>query len=174
MSDPKHIRNHAQGYPDGQRIDRRICQKDGKEMLRIPAGEFLYGEHKQRLSLPEFWIDRVPVTNAEFARFVQETGYQTAAERSGIGALVSAAAAGKNGKTSPHGLAAPRRPGDGYRQQGRSPRSAGDLGRHCGLCPVGGQAAAGAAGMGKGGAWHGWADVSVGGSSAIARVVQFR
>ena len=28
-----------------------------------------------------FWMDRTPVTNAEFARFVQATGYATIAER---------------------------------------------------------------------------------------------
>jgi formylglycine-generating enzyme required for sulfatase activity len=54
-------------------------------MVCVPAGEFLYGEQKQKLYLPEFWIDRTPVTNAEFARFVQSTGYQTTAERSGTG-----------------------------------------------------------------------------------------
>jgi sulfatase modifying factor 1 len=69
--------------PDTQ--DRHFWEKDGKEMLRVPAGEFLYGESRQKLSLPEFWIDRTPVTNAEFARFVQATGYRTIAERTGVG-----------------------------------------------------------------------------------------
>jgi formylglycine-generating enzyme required for sulfatase activity len=65
--------------------NRRVWGKDGKEMLRVPAGEFLYGENRQALSLPEFWIDKTPVTNAEFARFVQASGYKTTAERTGIG-----------------------------------------------------------------------------------------
>jgi sulfatase modifying factor 1 len=65
--------------------DRRFWEKDGKEMLRVSAGEFLYGESQQILSLPEFWIDRTPVTNVEFARFVQATGYRTTAERTGLG-----------------------------------------------------------------------------------------
>jgi sulfatase modifying factor 1 len=68
-----------------QARDRRVWAKDGKEMVRVEAGEFLYGEDRQRLSLPEFWIDRAPVTNAEYARFVQATRYQTTAERTGIG-----------------------------------------------------------------------------------------
>jgi formylglycine-generating enzyme required for sulfatase activity len=67
------------------RQDSRKWEKDGKEMIRIPAGEFLYGDNKQRMNLPEFWIDRTPVTNAEFALFVQATGYETTAERTGIG-----------------------------------------------------------------------------------------
>ena len=35
------------------------------------------------LLLPEFLIDKTPVTNAEFARFVKETSYQTEAEKVG-------------------------------------------------------------------------------------------
>jgi formylglycine-generating enzyme required for sulfatase activity len=65
--------------------DRRLWNQDGKEMVRVPAGEFLYGEDKQKVSLPEFWIDRTPVTNSEFARFVRATGYRTLAERTGVG-----------------------------------------------------------------------------------------
>ena len=63
----------------------RIWPKDGKEMVFVPEGEFLYGESKERLSLSPFWIDKRPVTNAEFARFVQATGYITTAEGTGIG-----------------------------------------------------------------------------------------
>ncbi len=39
-------------------------------MLRIPAGEFLYGEQKKRIELPEFWIDRAPVTHADYKQFI--------------------------------------------------------------------------------------------------------
>jgi hypothetical protein len=65
--------------------DRRVWEKDGKEMLRVKAGEFLYGEDGRKVSLPEFWIDKTPVTNAEFARFVSANGYETTAEQTGIG-----------------------------------------------------------------------------------------
>jgi sulfatase modifying factor 1 len=34
-----------------------------------------------RVSVDGFWMDRTPVTNAEFERFVQATGYVTVAER---------------------------------------------------------------------------------------------
>jgi formylglycine-generating enzyme required for sulfatase activity len=47
-----------------------IWQKTGKEMVRVPAGKFLFGEAKRELELPEFWIDRTPVTNAEYKRFL--------------------------------------------------------------------------------------------------------
>jgi formylglycine-generating enzyme required for sulfatase activity len=50
--------------------------QDGKEMVRIPAGEFLYGGKKEKIKLPEFWIDKTPVTSAEYARFVAATGHE--------------------------------------------------------------------------------------------------
>jgi formylglycine-generating enzyme required for sulfatase activity len=56
-------------------------------MVFVPAGEFLYGESKEKLVLPAFWIDRAPVTNAEFARFIQDTGYTSTAERAGTGCV---------------------------------------------------------------------------------------
>jgi len=33
---------HAQGHTPTQ--DRRVWEKDGKEMVRVPAGEFVYGD----------------------------------------------------------------------------------------------------------------------------------
>lgn len=74
---------YAQAHPTA--LDRQVWEKDGKEMVRVPAGEFLYGENKTILRLPEFWIDKTPVTNAEFARFVQASGYRTTAELTGVG-----------------------------------------------------------------------------------------
>lgn len=49
--------------------------KDGKEMIYIPAGEFLMGEDKRTVSVPAFYIDKYPVTNAEYKKFVEATGY---------------------------------------------------------------------------------------------------
>jgi len=63
----------------------RIWPQDGKEMVYVPGGVFLYGENKEKLNLPAYWIDKTPVTNAEFARFVQATGYVTTAEQTGAG-----------------------------------------------------------------------------------------
>jgi formylglycine-generating enzyme required for sulfatase activity len=56
--------------------DRIIWKRDGKEMVRVPAGEFLYGEIGEERELFEFWIDKTPVTNAEYAGFVAATGHE--------------------------------------------------------------------------------------------------
>jgi formylglycine-generating enzyme required for sulfatase activity len=47
--------------------------KDNKEMILIPAGEFLFGANKQPMTLPAYYIDRTPVTNAEYKVFVDAT-----------------------------------------------------------------------------------------------------
>jgi formylglycine-generating enzyme required for sulfatase activity len=64
---------------------RRTWQRDGKEMVLVPEGEFLYGKNKVRIYLPAYWIDKTPVTNVEFARFMETTEYITTAEKTGIG-----------------------------------------------------------------------------------------
>lgn len=61
------------------------------EMVWIPGGEFTMGtdaswgrpEEKpaHRVRVRGFWMDRTEVTNAQFSRFVQETGYVTTAEK---------------------------------------------------------------------------------------------
>ncbi len=68
-------------------------------MVWIPGGEFSMGiadprglpsggnggmedaRPIHRVRVDGFWMDKTPVTNAEFARFVEETGYVTVAER---------------------------------------------------------------------------------------------
>jgi len=73
----------AQAQPAEPVGDVWVNPKDDKEMVRVPAGEFLYGDGNEKRTLPEFWIDKTPVTNAEFARFVEATGYKTTAEKQG-------------------------------------------------------------------------------------------
>jgi formylglycine-generating enzyme required for sulfatase activity len=60
-----------------------------KGMVWIPAGSFQMGSelfpdaqpvHKVKLT-EGFWMDEAEVTNAEFRKFINETGYQTVAER---------------------------------------------------------------------------------------------
>jgi len=63
--------------------DRRVHEKTGIELIRVPAGLFLYGDDKQEMELPEYWIGRTPVTNAQYKRFVDATGHQAPSHWSG-------------------------------------------------------------------------------------------
>jgi formylglycine-generating enzyme required for sulfatase activity len=44
------------------------------EMILIPAGNFLMGDEKQSVHVDAFYIDKYPVSNAEYAKFVEATG----------------------------------------------------------------------------------------------------
>ncbi len=59
-------------------------------MAWVPGGRFWMGSEDEQMNdarpvhmvnLDGFWADRTEVTNAEFARFAEETGYKTVAER---------------------------------------------------------------------------------------------
>jgi formylglycine-generating enzyme required for sulfatase activity len=49
--------------------------KDGRPMVKVPAGKFLYGEEKNEVETKEFYLDKYPVTNAEYKVFVDATGH---------------------------------------------------------------------------------------------------
>jgi formylglycine-generating enzyme required for sulfatase activity len=50
--------------------------KDGRPMVKVPAGEFLYGEDQEKTETKEFFIDQHHVTNEEYKKFVEETGHK--------------------------------------------------------------------------------------------------
>ncbi len=64
---------------------------DPPDMVWIPGGEFIMGTDDEksmpnerpahRVHVDGFWMDATTVTNAEFAKFVEATGYKTVAER---------------------------------------------------------------------------------------------
>ena len=81
-----------QRYLRTDRIMRRTAVTDGrppKGMVEVPGGRFRMGSERllsrggagSRGLRDGFWIDRHPVTVAEFRRFVKATGYVTVAER---------------------------------------------------------------------------------------------
>src|SRR5262245_19743883 len=45
-------------------------------MVHVPAGAFKFGPKQQPIELAEFWIDLTPVTNAEYAKFLEGKGRQ--------------------------------------------------------------------------------------------------
>jgi formylglycine-generating enzyme required for sulfatase activity len=59
------------------------------DMVLVPGSTFLMGSDRfyreerpaRPASVEAFWIDRTPVTNAQFAHFVEATGYVTFSER---------------------------------------------------------------------------------------------
>lgn len=60
-----------------------------KDMMWIPGGTFLMGSNEHyseeapahNVTVDGFWMDKYLLTNAQFQRFVKETGYVTLAER---------------------------------------------------------------------------------------------
>ena len=74
---------------------QRVTAGSDESMVHLPGGEFLMGTDDvngfpadgegpvRRVFLDAFLMDRTPVTNEAFARFVAATGYKTEAERFG-------------------------------------------------------------------------------------------
>lgn len=73
-------------------------------MIEVPAGPFTMGSDTgegdetpaHEVDLPAFEIDKFEVTNADFAQFVEATGYQTDAEKEGRSKNWRNAAKGKD------------------------------------------------------------------------------
>jgi formylglycine-generating enzyme required for sulfatase activity len=65
--------------------------KGNMTMVFVPAGEFTMGSENgasdekpvHQVYLDAFWIDQTEVTNAMFAKFIDDTGYETDAEKKG-------------------------------------------------------------------------------------------
>ncbi|MHC4957142.1 MAG: formylglycine-generating enzyme family protein [Planctomycetota bacterium] len=47
---------------------------DGMQL--VPAGTFIFGSGGQEVFLDSFYVDKLPITNDEYMRFVRETGYR--------------------------------------------------------------------------------------------------
>src|SRR5689334_23862352 len=77
----------TQAVAANARAHVRPASRDG-QMVLIPGGTFRMGSDRHypeeapthRVTVDGFWIDRTPVTNREFRKFVNATGYVTFAE----------------------------------------------------------------------------------------------
>lgn len=83
-SEPKQAAEAAEHAPRGA-----PGRAPFRDMAWIPGGTFRMGSDRhyreeapaRDVRVEGFWMDRYPVTNARFNRFVEETGYVTIAER---------------------------------------------------------------------------------------------
>src|SRR5215468_9626493 len=85
MSDPSMSSAKAVLHPEKSQPVR----DRSSDLVWIAGGTFMMGSDRHypeeapahAASVDGFWIDRHPVTNDQFSRFVHETGYVTLAER---------------------------------------------------------------------------------------------
>ena len=52
-----------------------INDKDGSVMVYVPAGIFFMGNEKNSVSVDAFYIDKFPITNNQYKKFMAETNY---------------------------------------------------------------------------------------------------
>jgi formylglycine-generating enzyme required for sulfatase activity len=71
---PEQGRRAQEGPHSGQAL-AALRSNRPPEMILIPAGNFLMGDEKQSVHVGAFYIDKYPVTNAEYAKFVEATGH---------------------------------------------------------------------------------------------------
>jgi len=57
-------------------LEEGIDVEAPKGMCHVPSGIFQFGDSRQVRSLPDYYIDTHPVTNADYAAFVSDTGYR--------------------------------------------------------------------------------------------------
>src|SRR6516165_2232746 len=76
------------GVAAAARSESALKSPSDRGMIWIPGGTFRMGSDKHypeeapvhRVGVDGFWIDRTPVTNRDFRKFVNNTGYVTFAE----------------------------------------------------------------------------------------------
>lgn len=68
--------NSSNSVTSERAYPKEITGKDAAPMMLVPAGEFLYGEDNQTMSLSAFYMDKYEVTVSRFANFLQAGGRQ--------------------------------------------------------------------------------------------------
>ena len=107
-------------------IGKTITGSDGAPMVHVPAGRFIMGSSsggrneipRRRVYLDDFYIDKYPVTNERFARFVESSGHVTEAETGGGGWVYTGS---KWKKDSRANWSAPSGSGSSHRNRLRHP-----------------------------------------------------
>ena len=67
---------HARAPADPSTLPAGLKGKGGEEMVLVPGGPFLMGKARRTVHIDAFYLDKNPVTNREFATFVEVTGYR--------------------------------------------------------------------------------------------------
>jgi len=49
-------------------------EKDDSEMVLVPSGDFIMGEERKVVHVNEFYIDKFPITNSQYKKFIDTTG----------------------------------------------------------------------------------------------------
>jgi serine/threonine-protein kinase len=62
---------------DDAALPRTAREADGSELCLVSGGTFLMGPERRSVHVNSFYMDRFPVTNAQYATFLQATGYRT-------------------------------------------------------------------------------------------------
>ena len=57
-----------------------LTSEGGPEMILVPGGTFSMGPRRRAVHLDAFYLDATPVTNRQFMRFVEVTGYRPSDE----------------------------------------------------------------------------------------------
>src|SRR5579871_1947034 len=73
-------------------ITDSVGKRRKSRMVLIPSGTFLMGSSngspaeapEHQVDLPDFWLDQTPVTNNDYAEFVDDSGYRTEVEQAGF------------------------------------------------------------------------------------------
>lgn len=73
--DPKDRYNTALDFKNALLTLDNPERKKHANMVKVPAGIFLFGKHKEEKYLSDFWIDRYPVTNKQYRKFIESVNY---------------------------------------------------------------------------------------------------
>ena len=90
----------AQATTSNRPLAPVLTETGGHEMVLVPSGPFLMGPARRTVHIDAFYIDRTPVTNEQFVRFVGVTGYQPTGP--GAARFLQDGAAGKSAKLAHH------------------------------------------------------------------------